>query len=118
MYWNNGTFYENVTIYGKLYTSDHKHLAISGNKNGTIFGESGAKTFLRGNGIDINSVDTINSASTNETTISSINQSVNLKASKYVNLNGTSGITVSSSSYGTTLPSTGTEGQVFFKLIS
>lgn len=42
----------------------------------------------------------------------------NITAGSYINLNAGSGIVVNNGSYGTSLPSYGTEGQMFFKLIS
>lgn len=52
------------------------------------------------------------------TTVKSTNKNVDITAGTYINLNGGTGITVNSTSYGTSLPSSGTEGRVFFKLIS
>lgn len=43
---------------------------------------------------------------------------INITAGTYLNLNSNSGITINNVSYGTSLPSSGVEGQVFFKLIS
>lgn len=43
---------------------------------------------------------------------------VNIIGGTYINLIGNTGITIGPSSYGTSLPSSGVEGQVFFKLIS
>lgn len=52
------------------------------------------------------------------TLINSDSNAVNITAGTYINLNGGAGITINNSSYGTSLPSSGVEGRVFFKLIS
>lgn len=53
-----------------------------------------------------------------DTLVSSEGHSTTVKSTKYVNLNSGSGVTINNVSYGTTLPSSGVEGQIFFKLIS
>lgn len=50
--------------------------------------------------------------------VSSEGYSTTIKSTNYVNLNSGSGITINNVSYGTSLPSSGVEGQIFFKLIS
>ena len=73
-----------------------------------------------GSGIEIISKNGVAlfSAEGYDTTIKSNNNAVNITAGTYVNLNGLSGITINNSSYGTSLPTSGVEGRVFFKLIS
>lgn len=53
-----------------------------------------------------------------DTLVNSEGYSTTIKSTNYVNLNSGSGITVNNISYGTSLPSSGVEGQIFFKLIS
>lgn len=142
MHCNNGKFHEYITVGTNIYMTEHKHVGILGNVNYTQFGEYGINSYLVGNDVDVdgnkilvqgqNSIyitspkgpidldakQSLSMTSEDITSIKSMNKSVNINAKTYVNLNAESGITVPESCYGTTVPSSGVEGQVFFKLIS
>ena len=154
MYFNNGRFIEDITVGGKVYITDHKHTAISGDYNYTQFGESSINSIIRGDDISSIANNKSYSDSTNgsnlwskqyihiesssgepnhgsingngveivskngEMLVSSESHSTTIKSTNYVNLNSGTGITVNNISYGTSLPSSGVEGQIFFKLIS
>ena len=127
MHWNNGRFHEDITVGNRVYITDHKHIAISGGYNSITFGESSVdanlygkniliKTTASNTSIDIDAVKNLNLKSGTNATIES--GTVNVDAGTYLNLKSGTGITVTSASYGTSLPSSGTTGQIFFKLIS
>lgn len=109
MQWNNGRIHGDITVGGKVYSTDHKHVAIFGTKDYTGFGELGINSYMYGKDVGIKA--------NNQFHVDSVAGS-SIRSDKYVNINGVSGITIGSSSYGPTLPSTGVEGQIFFKLIS
>ena len=81
-------------------------------KNGTLD--------IVGDGYEV----TIQSNNNNINVLSSDNifissdSNTNITTGEYINLNAGKGITISNVNYGTSLPLTGVEGRVFFKLIS
>lgn len=96
MHWSNGKFHKDIIVGEKVFITDHKHVAISGNDTSITFGDlnNGIFTKLYGNNVQID-------------------------AKEYVDLRGNKGITISNISYGTTLPEeNNVEGRVFFRLIS
>ena len=113
----------NSYMYGKDVgiTADNKFFADSNagsnlSSKQYVHIESGSSTPNHGsdNGAGVEIV----SKNGNAVLSSEGNNSTTVKSTNYVNLNSGKGVTVNNISYGTTLPSTGIEGQIFFKLIS
>ena len=104
MHWNNGRFHGPVTLEDTLFISDHKYNALSYSitDKAIKFGDTSVDLIIKGISINIEAQNNVN--------IESING--------YLNLSGNSGIIINNSNYGTTLPTTGVEGQIFFKIIS
>ena len=162
MHWNNGMFHESITVKDVIYITDHKHIAITGTKDYTWYGESNIDSCMFGKNIGIVSENKLYSDSYTgsnlwskqyirieagsttanhnsdsgkgieivskngalllngdgyATNVRSTNE-VNITAGTHLNLHSNSGITINNVSYGTSLPASGTEGQIFFKLIS
>lgn len=99
----NNKFYSDSMVGSNLWSKQYIHI------------EAGSDTTNHGsdNGVGIEIV-----SKNGPAVINANNNPVNITAGTYVNLNGTSGITINNSSYGTSLPSSGVEGRMFFKLIS
>lgn len=109
MHWSNAKINKDITVAGKIYITDHKHIAIFGTKDYVGFGYGELNSNIYGKVITVSGASKVNISAASD---------INISASSYLNLEGFSGITVGRYSYGTTLPSSGVEGQVFFKLIS
>lgn len=112
----------NSYVYGKDIGLTANSKLFADSSNGTNLGskqyvhiESGSNSINHssgsGSGIEIVSKN-------GDTLVNSEGYSTTVKSTNYVNLNSGSGITVNNVSYGTSLPSSGVEGQIFFKLIS
>ena len=109
----NNKFYSDSNSGSNLWSKQYIHIEAGSN-----YANHGSDN---GTGIEIVSKNgpAILSAESNSATIRSNNNSVNINAGTYVNLNGGSGIVINNTSYGTSLPTSGnTEGRVYFKLIS
>lgn len=111
----------NTNMYGKNINIDSSNKLTAGSKTGSnlwsneyIRIESGvvAPDANDGNGIKIAS------SNGNISIITNNSDSINIDSGNYLNLKSKNGITVNNVSYGTTLPTSGVEGQIFFKLIS
>lgn len=106
-------FFADSTAGSNLWSKEYIHI------------ESGSNTANhertnRDNGIEIVSKkgNIFINTEVNEINIHSNNNSINLEAGEYVNINSGNGITINNVSYGTSLPGSGVEGEIFFKLIS
>lgn len=108
----NNKFYSDSTAGSSVWSKKYVHI------------EAGSTTANHGSDSDTGIVivskngAALLSAEGYNTDVKSTNKAVNISAGTYINLNGTSGITINNSSYGTSLPTSGTEGRIFFKLIS
>lgn len=122
-------------VYGKnVNVVGYNNVLIDSQKSTAVRCEDGPIEIIAAKSLDMNSGITMNIKSdssiniragsemhvlsTNASEIKSFTKNVDINAKTYINLNAENGITVPESCYGTTLPSTGVEGQVFFKLIS
>lgn len=127
MHWKGGHFEAPVTIDETLFITEHKHYAIRGIVDKTIFGDNSVNTEIIGKNIneisqgyykvDAGTSVEINAKNGTGTLKSTGNINISSSGAK-VNINGKTGITVGSYSYGTGLPGSGSEGEIFFKLIS
>ena len=127
MHWKNGKFHENIVVGTIVHITDHKHVAISGGSNYIEFGENSINTNVRGNNIDITANKKLTANASNgievnakggDMLLKSSQGEVNIDANRYFNINAQSGITINNKNYGTTLPSSGVQGQIFLKLLS
>jgi uncharacterized protein (DUF2345 family) len=102
----------------------------SGNGAVNIIGKTGANITASSGSVGITASASISATanngalsliadgSGNETILKSTYYDVSIDAGRYINLTATSGIVVNSIAYGTSLPSSGINGRIFFKLIS
>lgn len=114
----NGTGKVSSTKQLDIISSTDK-VKINGKTAVEITTEGTATITSDGNASVISNNGTLSLTGKNKVSLASSNADVDINSvGGLLNLKAKSGITVNTSSYGTSLPSTGSEGRVYFKLIS